>query len=852
MKKARRSRPALTIPTRSSEEPVIAPATAVSTADNGAVTFSVTDATGGPVTLTATDTDTGVSLAPITIGFATPVATGASIVAGSTTVTDDGTSSTTVTVYLADALGRPAAGKTVSLAGGGGAVTSPTSRQAVTGSDGVATFTATDANNETAVFTATDTTDNNLPVPGSAVVNFQPAGPSPCVDTPPTPASGSGLSLSTLVSGVLDNDRPFVTFGGGITFTDPACAGVATPAFDSSGNVFLVNRPSGQVYEFGPLGGVAGPGTALPGTHFSPGELVGGMAFGKGGELYVSRYHEGNQTKPEIVQLDTSTGAVRRVVATSAGGLPDFPGYLAVDPISGDLFSLDSGAGAGTGNDNVTRIANPASATPTIGPYANVGGVQTGLTFAPDGTMYVGVLTGPNTNAIVSVAANAGSPGTVTKVATLPNGPFGVGVAGVDAHGHATALIAVEDGGNIDRIDLTASPATFTTIASRPAAFSTGGAIGPDGCLYYNDQDAVLKVTGVTSACSSMSGGTIPQLTLTDHGPAAPSTGSQGSLTAKLVNASTSAGVPIMFTSLGANPDFRLVHSDASGGATFTYPGTFPGVDTVTAFATVDGKALASAPIKIHWRAGKDTSFISLNRSATGGAPGQTTALTANLTDVNTASPIAGASVTITLAGESCTATTDTSGQASCVLTPAALGVYALGASYAGSSAYTPSTTATFFDSGGAGFPTTPAVQKPPPTPAPAPAPAPSPNPPPIPPRVPSRKPIPPPDLGLPSSRACVSRRALLVHVRAPAGKQLARVRFFLNGRARQTLTFKKTRKHPKLPSTVVSLKGLPKGTFTLKLEITTTARTTATQTRTYHTCVARKKAPPKSTKKKT
>jgi hypothetical protein len=60
-------------------------------------------------------------------------------------------------------------------------------------------------------------------------------------------------------------------------------------------------------------------------------------------------------------------------------------------------------------------------------------------------------------------------------------------------------------------------------------------------------------------------------------------------------------------------------------------------------------------------RAGKDTTYLSLNANQESGLPGQPVTLHANLTDIVTTpvSTIAGATVTISLAGRSCTAQTD-------------------------------------------------------------------------------------------------------------------------------------------------------------------------------------------------
>ncbi len=106
-------------------------------------------------------------------------------------------------------------------------------------------------------------------------------------------------------------------------------------------------------------------------------------------------------------------------------------------------------------------------------------------------------------------------------------------------------------------------------------------------------------------------------------------------------------------------------------------------------------------------------------------------------------------------------------------------------------------------------------------------------NPPPV-------KPAPPPlasVLGLPPAQQCVSKRELLVHVHAPPGQQLLSVKLSLGGKVLRAETFTKGKNH-KVPPTLVDLKGLPKGTFTLTIVVKTKAGKTYRATRTYHTCV--------------
>jgi virginiamycin B lyase len=91
--------------------------------------------------------------------------------------------------------------------------------------------------------------------------------------------------------------------------------------------------------------------------------------------------------------------------------------------------------------------------------------------------------------------------------------------------------------------------------------------------------------------------------------------------------------------------------------------------------------------------------------------------------------------------------------------------------------------------------------------------------------------------LGLPSALQCVSKRELLVHVHAPPGQQLLSVKLSLAGKVLRAETFTKGKNH-KVPPTLVDLKGLPKGTFTLTIIVETKAGKTYRATRTYHTCV--------------
>jgi hypothetical protein len=698
----------VTLTPSAGSEATISPSSATTDATDGAAVFTVTDTKAQTVSFTVTDTSDGVALSDHPkLTFQTPVATGSSITATPRTVVDNGSAQATISVYLQNELGRPAVGKTVRLSGGGSALITPSSAEVVTNAEGVATFTAIDSAEESIGFSATDVSDNDLQVPGAALVNFQPEGVASCADTLPAPVSGSTITLAPFATELPDNSQGFETYYEGIRFVGGACRGTAPPTFDAAGNVFVADAVNGEIYEFGPAGGVAGPATALPDS--VPGLIA--IAFGKHGELYATLYHEGNLNQPELVELDPASGAIVRVIATAAGGLQHFPNYLAIDPISGDVFVVDDGGGAGTEHFSVTRVANPESSSPTLSDYANVEGVQTALSFAPDGTLYVGVVSGPHGSSIVSISAtNSGSPGTVSAVATLPVEPFGVALAEANAQGHATTLDAVDDEGSIYRIDLTQAPATVQKLATSDV-FSQGAAIGPDGCLYYADQDLLLKATGVSSKCAAGGGGATAHITLSGGGLAGASAGSSVSFAATLGDVEAPQGIPIHLLVTGADSLEKLVDADGGGTSSFTYTGVSTGADTVSAFAEVNGQLIRSAPITFRWSGGRDTSFLSLNASQGGGPLGQPATLRVSLFDVSTEppSPIADASVTLSLAAQSCTASTDAAGNAACQVTPpGGLGLDAVSAAYAGSSAYTPSTASDVFDAGAIGLPAQP------------------------------------------------------------------------------------------------------------------------------------------------
>jgi hypothetical protein len=661
---------------------------------SGRVAFAVTDTTAEPVTFTVTDTTDNVTLAAQpTLTFVTPVATGASISGGPTTVANDGSGQATISVYLQDALGRPAAGKTVSLSQGTGHAVLAPGPTAITDASGTATFTATDTTQESVFFTATDVTDGNLPVPGSMAVTFQPG--SPCADTVPT--MSSGYSAPPFASGLPTTQQDTTTTVDGLTFTYDHCSALVPAVFDGSGNAFMANSATGSIFEFGPGGGAP---TALPGS-LAPGGQLAGLVFGKDGALYAGLDNVGGDfRKSEIVQLVPGTGQVERVIASGdftsqVNGLPPCPAFLAVDPVSGDLFSDDFCSGA-IASTEIARISNPSSSNPVVSSYATLGsGFPDELAFSPDGTLYAAdsSYSCVNPSHIISVGVPSAGVANPTSVATLAGGAGeALAIGSVNGAGQPTSFYTGTCDGAA-KVDPTVNPATVTPIATGGPALGNA-TIGPDGCLYFTTFASLLKIDG-PGLCAAASG---PQITLTAAHASAP-TGSPVTLTAQLSNFPSASGTAVHFVVNGPNAGARLSDANGSGQATVTDDGVLEGVDTVTAAAVSGGRVIASAPVQVRWTSGQDTTSVDLNLSQEGGPAGASATVTASLVDVSRipASAIAGQTVRLTLGMQSCSAQTDSAGVAGCRLIPPSVGLFPLTATFAGTAQYTASTATTAF-----------------------------------------------------------------------------------------------------------------------------------------------------------
>lgn len=662
---------------------VISPASAVTQADAGGAVFTVTNLIAESVTLTATDATDGVVL-PKTVDvlFVVPPAAGGGIGASPTVVTADGTSTTTITVTLQDGLGRPASGKEVRLSQNAGAhshISGPA--PAFTDSNGQIAFTATNTYNETVTYAAVDVTDGDLSVPGSASVTFGSGAGTACTALPPT--AGQGYVVTPFATGFAAANF----FFGGINFG--GCQGGIGMAFDGAGNLYAADIVNGNVYRFGPAGGVAGPATLVSNV-LGPG--VTGLTFGADGKLYAAR--AGNPNR-DIVEIDPTTGALLR---DDVGSTTLCAFGLATDPLSGDLFVSDYCFTGG--NREIRRVSNPGSATPTTSVYVTTTTDTNGqIAFAPDGTMFL--RSGPNILRVSGTDQPSPAFSIVPVSNPSPWGNLGMAIGASAPDGSALSLIGGvgpdpafgnDPAGITAAFDLGGNPATVSAHLINGQAL--GNAIGPDGCLYVSGQDTVYRVTNFDGHCAPLAARRdAPSLTLTPTSVAPnPVQGSPQTFTAALHYASVPEGTPVQFVVGGANSRMHIGHVDTNGAATMTYAGTFTGDDFVMANIKLGDEVVVSNRARVSWGPGAHASFISLNTSPTGAVAGATVTLEAALFDVSAGGPLTGVQVEFSLAGQVCTATTDALGVARCDLVLPDAGNFTLRVRFLGSGPHLPAT----------------------------------------------------------------------------------------------------------------------------------------------------------------
>ena len=95
--------------------------------------------------------------------------------------------------------------------------------------------------------------------------------------------------------------------------------------------------------------------------------------------------------------------------------------------------------------------------------------------------------------------------------------------------------------------------------------------------------------------------------------------------------------------------------------------------------------------------------------------------------------------------------------------------------------------------------------------------------------------------IGLPSNKRCVSRRKFRIRIRQPGGIQIQTALVFVNGKKVRVLTRKVFQRKRKVAG--VNLRGLPRGTFKVRIVVLTSEGKTLRGTRTYRTCTKKRKS---------
>jgi hypothetical protein len=648
------------------------PATATTSDSNGAVVFTITDLVAESVTLTATDTTDGLTLAPVTLVFGVPPAANAGISVNPSTLPADGSSAATIIVTLTDSLNRPTPGKAVTISDNGAhaVITGPAA--GVTDANGQIQFAATDQINETATFSAVDVTDSNTPVPGSGSVTYSGSAATAC-GAGVAPVAASGYVVTPYVTGLPAASSVFyenVNFG---------CPGAGNPAFLSGGQVLVPDALTGGLFETSLAGGTVSTTNLLA----TIGPTLGNLTFGKDGSLYATQGGNG----ASIYQINPQTGAVARTVAS---GLT-CPAGLSVDPLSGDLFFDDECTGGGTDNPSIFRVIDPANTNPSqptsVVVYATLPQTANGgMAFAPNGTLYaVTGYYGNTTAQVEQISPTSASTVTVTPVAGITS-DFAVAIGMTNSDGSAQSLI-VEPAGTLSEVPI-ATPSAATVLATGSPGV---GVTGPDGCLYSEHYDTIYRLASATGSCGFAPTSPAPSLNLSPGAVTSnPSQGSSQTFTATLSNVNPVSGAPVYFVVTGVNPQFQRVTADAQGHASFTYTAYNAGTDTVVATAQASIGTVTSNSVPLTWTAGPHMTFLSLGSSPAGASVNLPVTVSAALDDMSVypVVALAGQTVTFTLGGATCTATTNSNGQASCQLTSTQAGLSTLAANFAGTSSY--------------------------------------------------------------------------------------------------------------------------------------------------------------------
>jgi hypothetical protein len=505
---------------------------------------------------------------------------------------------------------------------------------------------------------------------GTEPINATFAGDS--YDTPATATS----SLSVTEPTVLTVNPATVTYGGSTT--------VSGTLTDSNLNQPIANEP----VTFTVNGTETCTGTTdssgLASCPVSPGESTGTYT--------VAGTFTGDTTQP--VPLTTSTSSASFVVtpaittltytgpnSTTNGQPVVVSGVLTTGttPLANEPVTLTLGSGASAQACTATTTATGAASCTVAAVNQPVGPNPVDATFpgtnnyqpaSATSTVQVGPTAVSTTLTVTSTTGTYGSPTTVTG--TLINNYTNTPVAG------ETVTLKLNGTQSCTGTTNASGVATCTITPAEPGgSYTLSGSFGGD-------------TTTVPTLLSSTGGGTFvvtkAPTTVTYTGSTSITSGNSPVLSATL----TSNGAPVA----GQTVTFTV----GSGNSAQKCSGTTNSTGKVSCNICMFNQSASPLPITVsyggnsYYSTSSTSASVTVNTptslsvSAVTGTTGQPTTVTGTLTNQVTGQGISGQSVTLTLNGsQSCTATTGTTGKASCSVTPnESSGTYPVTGSFSG------------------------------------------------------------------------------------------------------------------------------------------------------------------------
>ena len=556
------------------------------------------------------------------------------VVASPTTVTADGTSTSTITVTLLDDNDAPVVGDDVTLDQGEGnsTVSAPSG---ASGTDGTVTFTVLDAVAEDVTYTATDTSET-VPLTATASVNFTAGRANAArstVSAAPTTVSANGTSHSTITVTLRDaNGNPVA---GDIVFVDQGAG---------NSNISAASGPSGAngVVTFTATDTKAEVVTYRAVDSSAP-ILIQASA---GVDFTLDPASAGTST---VTASPTTVTANGTSISTVTVTLRDVDG----NPVAGDTVAL----GAGSGSSAVSAPSGPSSAagivtftvTDTVSQNVTYTGTDSKVAVVITQTAAVTFTPGPASAGTSTVTS---SPTTVTANGTSTST---ITVTLRDAHSNPVAgdNVALVAGAGSSTVSTPSGPSsatgvvtfTVTDVAAQDVTYTATDTTVP---ATITQTAAVTFIAGPANAATSTV--TANPTTVTADGT------STSTVTVTLLDAHGNPveGDSVTLISNGGSSTISPSSDPSAAGGTVTFTVHDAVAEDVT-YAATD----TSVPVVIDQSAevtftpgptNAGTSTVASNPSSVVASGTSTSTITVTLRDVDF-NPVQGHAVTLTPGG---------------------------------------------------------------------------------------------------------------------------------------------------------------------------------------------------------